>query len=106
VIERGDAIKQRAEQVERYWTTGELDENSNVMFGEARAGTFSDGKLTSRSKDARGDLVLRTFVRFGAPEEITAVSKPHIGTDGCAASSPPCAVKSSDRAERFAFAPR
>jgi len=81
VIERGDAIKQRAEQVERYWTTGELDENSNVMFGEGGAGTFSDGKLTSRSKDARGDLVLRTFVRFGAPEEITAVSKPHIGTD-------------------------
>ena len=81
VIERGDAIKQRAEQVERYWSTGELDENSNVMFGEGGAGTFSDGKLTSRSKDARGDLVLRTFVRFGAPEEITAVSKPHIGTD-------------------------
>lgn len=81
VIERGDAIKQRAEQVERYWTTGELDENSSVMFGEGGAGTFSDGKLTSRSKDARGDLVLRTFVRFGAPEEITAVSKPHIGTD-------------------------
>lgn len=81
VIERGDAIKQRAEQVERYWTTGELDEKSNVMFGEGGAGTFSDGKLTSRSKDARGDLVLRTFVRFGAPEEITAVSKPHIGTD-------------------------
>ncbi len=81
VIERGDAIKQRAERVERYWSTGELDENSNVMFGEGGAGTFSDGKLTSRSKDARGDLVLRTFVRFGAPEEITAVSKPHIGTD-------------------------
>ncbi|MDD4312421.1 MAG: FAD-dependent oxidoreductase, partial [Eubacteriales bacterium] len=81
VIERGDAIKQRAERVEHYWSTGELDENSNVMFGEGGAGTFSDGKLTSRSKDARGDLVLRTFVRFGAPEEIAAASKPHIGTD-------------------------
>ncbi|MEN6634399.1 MAG: FAD-dependent protein [Clostridiaceae bacterium] len=81
VLERGDAIKQRAERVEHYWSTGTLDENSNVMFGEGGAGTFSDGKLTSRSKDARGDLVLRTFVRFGAPEEITAVSKPHIGTD-------------------------
>jgi len=81
VVERGDAIKQRAERVERYWATGELDENSNVMFGEGGAGTFSDGKLTSRSKDARGDLVMRTFVRFGAPEEITAASKPHIGTD-------------------------
>lgn len=81
VIERGDAIKQRVERVERYWTTGELDENSNVMFGEGGAGTFSDGKLTSRSKDPRGEMVLRTFVQFGAPEEIEALSKPHIGTD-------------------------
>ena len=81
VLERGDAIKQRAERVERYWSTGELDENSNVMFGEGGAGTFSDGKLTSRSKDARGEQVLNSFVRFGAPEEITATSKPHIGTD-------------------------
>ena len=81
VLERGDAIKQRAERVEHYWSTGELDENSNVMFGEGGAGTFSDGKLTSRSKDARGEQVLNSFVRFGAPEEITATSKPHIGTD-------------------------
>jgi len=81
VLERGDAIKQRAASVERYWATGELDEESNVMFGEGGAGTFSDGKLTSRSKDARGELVLRTLVRFGAPEEISYAAKPHIGTD-------------------------
>ena len=81
VLERGDAIKQRAMRVERYWATGELDEDSNVMFGEGGAGTFSDGKLTSRSKDARGDLVLRTLARFGAPEEILSAAKPHIGTD-------------------------
>ena len=81
VLERGDALEQRAKSVERYWATGELDENSNVMFGEGGAGTFSDGKLTSRSKDARGELVLNTLVRFGAPEEITFAAKPHIGTD-------------------------
>ncbi|HWQ97007.1 MAG TPA: NAD(P)-binding protein [Clostridia bacterium] len=81
VLERGDAIKQRAASVEHYWATGELDEESNVMFGEGGAGTFSDGKLTSRSKDARGDLVLRTLIRFGAPEEIGYAAKPHIGTD-------------------------
>lgn len=81
VLERGDAIKQRASCVERYWSTGELDEESNVMFGEGGAGTFSDGKLTSRSKDARGELVLRTLIAFGAPEEIGYASKPHIGTD-------------------------
>ena len=81
VLERGDAVEQRAERVERYWATGELDEESNVMFGEGGAGTFSDGKLTSRSKDARGELVLRTLIRFGAPEEIGYAAKPHIGTD-------------------------
>lgn len=81
VLERGDAIKQRTQCVERYWSTGELDEDSNVMFGEGGAGTFSDGKLTSRSKDARGTLVLSTLAQFGAPEEILSAAKPHIGTD-------------------------
>lgn len=81
VLERGDAIKQRTQCVERYWSTGELDEDSNVMFGEGGAGTFSDGKLTSRSKDAHGALVLSTLAQFGAPEEILSAAKPHIGTD-------------------------
>ena len=81
VLERGDAIEARAQAVGRYWREGELDEESNVMFGEGGAGTFSDGKLTSRSKDARGDAVLETLVAFGAPEEIAVSAKPHIGTD-------------------------
>ena len=81
VLERGDAVERRAERVAHYWATGELDENSNVMFGEGGAGTFSDGKLTSRSKDARGEAVLEALVRFGAPPEITVDAKPHIGTD-------------------------
>lgn len=81
VLERGDAVELRTERVERYWTTGELDEHSNVMFGEGGAGTFSDGKLTSRSKDPRGEAVLNTLARFGAPEEIAVAAKPHIGTD-------------------------
>jgi uncharacterized FAD-dependent dehydrogenase len=81
VLERGDAIEARTQAVGRYWSEGKLDEDSNVMFGEGGAGTFSDGKLTSRSKDARADAVLETLVAFGAPEEIAVLSKPHIGTD-------------------------
>ncbi|MEN6338886.1 MAG: FAD-dependent protein [Clostridiaceae bacterium] len=81
VLERGEPIERRAVEVERYWRTGELNEESNVMFGEGGAGTFSDGKLTSRSKDSRGDTVLKTLVQFGAPEEIEVSAKPHIGTD-------------------------
>lgn len=81
VLERGDAVEARAQAVGRYWSEGKLDEESNVMFGEGGAGTFSDGKLTSRSKDARGDVVLETLVAFGAPEETAVLAKPHIGTD-------------------------
>lgn len=81
VIERGEPVEARARSVGRYWAGGELNQESNVMFGEGGAGTFSDGKLTSRSKDARGELVLETLVRFGAPEEIAIAAKPHIGTD-------------------------
>lgn len=81
VLERGEPVERRALDVEHYWRTGELNEESNVMFGEGGAGTFSDGKLTSRSKDTRGDSVLSTLVRFGAPEEIALSAKPHIGTD-------------------------
>ena len=81
VLERGDAMEARASRVGRYWATGELDEESNVMFGEGGAGTFSDGKLTSRSKDPRGEAVIDTLVRFGAPGEIAVHAKPHIGTD-------------------------
>jgi uncharacterized FAD-dependent dehydrogenase len=81
VIERGEPVERRARAVECYWQTGELSEESNVMFGEGGAGTFSDGKLTSRSKDPRGEAVLQTLTKFGAPEEIRILAKPHIGTD-------------------------
>ena len=62
---------------------GKLDERSNIQFGEGGAGTFSDGKLNTAVKDATGrnTFVLKTFVEFGAPEEILWLNKPHIGTD-------------------------
>ncbi len=81
VVERGEPVERRTEKIARYWLSGELDETSNVMFGEGGAGTFSDGKLTSRSKDFRTGAVLDTLVRFGAPDEIIFAAKPHIGTD-------------------------
>ena len=54
---------------------------SNVQFGEGGAGTFSDGKLTTRIGDPRCRYVLEEFVRFGAPAELLEEQKPHIGTD-------------------------
>lgn len=81
VIERGEAVEQRDESVKTFWEKGILDPESNVQFGEGGAGTFSDGKLTTRIKDSRCDHVLREFVKAGAPAEIVYSGKPHIGTD-------------------------
>ncbi|MCR1952132.1 MULTISPECIES: FAD-dependent protein [unclassified Clostridium] len=81
VIERGEDVDKRTETVDNFWKTGELNTESNVQFGEGGAGAFSDGKLTTRIKDTRCDYVLRELVRAGAPEEITYVAKPHVGTD-------------------------
>ncbi len=71
------------EDVERFWNGGKPDPESNVQFGEGGAGTFSDGKLNTSVRDdlGRDRFVLETFVRFGAPEDILYVSRPHIGTD-------------------------
>lgn len=81
LFERGVDVDKRTMDIEEFWNNGKLDPNSNVQFGEGGAGTFSDGKLTTRLKDIRSERVLREFVRFGAPEEIIYSHKPHIGTD-------------------------
>lgn len=81
VLERGKPVEQRVKDVERFWTTGDLDPDSNVQFGEGGAGTFSDGKLTTGIHDPRVTAVFETFAQAGAPEDILYSFKPHIGTD-------------------------
>ena len=81
VVERGSAVDERVKKVSAFWNGGELDENTNVQFGEGGAGTFSDGKLTTRIKDPLCRYVLERLVGFGAPEVILSRAKPHIGTD-------------------------
>lgn len=81
VLERGPDIDQRQLDVQKFWDKGILDESSNVQFGEGGAGTFSDGKLTTRIHDRLMSEVLDTLVEAGAPPEIKYWYKPHIGTD-------------------------
>lgn len=81
VLERGSDVETRTKAVNRFWESGMLDTECNVQFGEGGAGTFSDGKLTTGTKDKRIKYVLEGFVRFGAPKEILYLAKPHIGTD-------------------------
>jgi uncharacterized FAD-dependent dehydrogenase len=81
ILERGLDVDSRTKDVEALMDRGEFSPRSNIQFGEGGAGSFSDGKLTTRIKDPRIRLVLDSFVRFGAPEEILYEYKPHIGTD-------------------------
>lgn len=81
VFERGAAVDERVTAVQSYWNGGALNPKTNVQFGEGGAGTFSDGKLTTRINDPLCSRVLEKFVEFGAPEEILTKAKPHIGTD-------------------------
>ena len=60
LLEQGQPVPTRTEQVARFWQEGALDLQSNVQFGEGCAGTFSDGKLTSRSKNPLGHQVSDT----------------------------------------------
>lgn len=81
VLERGSCVEERQKKTEFFWHTGELDPECNVQFGEGGAGTFSDGKLNTGTKDPRIRKVLEEFAAAGAPKEILWEAKPHIGTD-------------------------
>lgn len=81
VLERGGNIDDRVRAVNNFWDNAVLDVSTNVQFGEGGAGTFSDGKLTTRINDPLCRYVLEKFTEFGAPEEILVKAKPHIGTD-------------------------
>ena len=82
LIERGEAAAPRAKRVEAFWKNGTLDVESNVLYGEGGAGLFSDGKLTSRSKDRpRVRRFLEALVSCGASPDILIDAEPHIGSD-------------------------
>lgn len=82
VLERGKAVEERKKDLNRLYTTGSVDEDSNFGFGEGGAGTFSDGKLFTRSKK-RGDVrrAMEILVYHGADARILVDAHPHVGTD-------------------------
>ncbi len=82
IIERGSNTAQRRKDIAIISTRDSVNAESNYCFGEGGAGTFSDGKLYTRS-NKRGDIggILRIFNAFGAEPEILTDAHPHIGTD-------------------------
>ena len=81
VIERGKDVERRKKDVDSFFSTRQLNPESNLLFGEGGAGAWSDGKLFTRVHDPRSSYVLREFVRAGAQPEILYYAHPHIGSD-------------------------
>jgi uncharacterized FAD-dependent dehydrogenase len=83
ILERGEPVERRGKAIGALFHRRQLSETSNVCYGEGGAGTWSDGKLTTRigrnGEEVRD--VFKTFVEFGAPPEILQMGKPHLGTD-------------------------
>ena len=81
ILERGSCIKERISAVNKFNITHILDKDTNIQFGAGGAGTFSDGKLVTRTNDSLSSYVLERLIEFGAQEDIKYVAKPHVGTD-------------------------
>ena len=81
IVEQGKPVDQREQDVNNFWNNKIINKYSNVQFGEGGAGTFSDGKLNTNLNNDYCKMVINEFYHFGAPEEITYINKPHIGSD-------------------------
>lgn len=81
LIERGDKVEDRQKKVDNFLKNKILDTASNVQFGEGGAGAFSDGKLNTQVNSPFVKEVVDDFVKFGAPKELSYLSKPHLGSD-------------------------
>jgi uncharacterized protein len=81
LLDRGKSVPERIADVQAFWEMGILNTESHVHFGEGGAGTFSDGKLTSRIKNPYTAWIKTRLVDAGAPSAILTDAKPHVGTD-------------------------
>ncbi len=83
LIERGKDVAGREEGIDTFEKSGRFDPKANYAFGEGGAGTFSDGKLTSRSKHISSErqFILNSYISAGAPDEIAYMTHPHLGSD-------------------------
>jgi len=81
LIDRGGSVGERVRALRLFLKEGIHDPENNILFGEGGAGTFSDGKLTSRSRSPLTGLIHRVFLEAGAPADIAVAAKPHLGTD-------------------------
>lgn len=81
LIDRGKPVRPRWKDVRAYWSTGALDPESNVAYGEGGAGTFSDGKVYTRRDDPRNRRILEVLASAALAPDILTAARPHLGTN-------------------------
>ena len=81
IIDRGKPVEKRTEDYHRFLSSRILDPESNLLIGEGGAGTFSDGKLYTGTRDLRAQWVKEVMVSCGAPTEILWQKRAHTGSD-------------------------
>lgn len=83
ILEKGSDVTKRVSGIEAFEKSGCFDPLATYAFGEGGAGTFSDGKLTSRSKhiSAEREFFISSYIGAGAPAEIRYLAYPHVGSD-------------------------
>ena len=81
IFEKGKKVENRQTDVDAFFKSGVFNPYSNVVFGEGGAGTFSDGKLTTRKKDYYVGYCMNFLVKMGADKNILTENRPHIGSD-------------------------
>ncbi|MBU0954905.1 MAG: FAD-dependent monooxygenase, partial [Spirochaetes bacterium] len=83
VVERGSTVEQRRKALQDFEQGAAFPTANNYAFGEGGAGTFSDGKLSSRTKgiSSERDFIFETLIAAGAPTEIAYMTHPHVGSD-------------------------
>lgn len=106
LIERGPALRERGRAVARFTRTRELDPERNLLFGEGGAGTYSDGKLYTRTRHALEDPILETLIQAGAPPEVAFDARAHVGTDRLHRIVPRLRQRLESLGVRFHFATR
>lgn len=82
LIEKGMSVEDRIKDIDNLFNAAIFNKKSNTVFGEGGAGTFSDGKLTTRKNDPAVFYVLNFLVKMGAKKGILTEHKPHLGSDG------------------------
>lgn len=81
LLERGRPVEERSRDVDAFWKSGAFDPESNVQFGEGGAGTFSDGKLTTRIGDPLVAYVIGVFEEYSGLPGLRLEARPHVGSD-------------------------